>query len=70
MTEGEHVTAERGDEEIALLREIEACDVRLRFLTIAGYDEKRVIVYRQELLARRAEAAESLAALRKRAESL
>jgi hypothetical protein len=62
MDEGEEKTADSG-EEAALLRAIEACDVRLRFLTVAGYDEARVSTYRQELLARRAEAVESLAAL-------
>jgi hypothetical protein len=47
---GDHVTAEA-----ILLREIEAIDVRLRFLTIGGYDGRTRSPYRDELLSRRAQ---------------
>ena len=63
MMEGEEPAAGNGDERAALLREIEACSVRLRFLTVAGYDADRVGPFRQELNERRDRALESLAAL-------
>jgi hypothetical protein len=65
MHEGDPPVAAVGQEEAALLREIDACDVRLRFLTSAGYDQTRLESFREELRARRAEAVESLAALRR-----
>jgi hypothetical protein len=46
-----------------LRRAIEAVDVRLRFLSVAGYDERRIDGFRQELLARRERAEGLLASL-------
>lgn len=63
MIEGEHAVAVDGGEKQALEREIEACDVRLRFLTQAGYDESRLGPFRTELLERRREAEDRLAAI-------
>ena len=44
-------------------REIEACDVRLSFLSQNGYDGARVGMFRQELHERRDRAEQQLAAL-------
>ena len=63
MSEGEHQAAGANDEMRELEREIEACDVRLRFLTAAGYDESRLGPFRHELLERRREAEQRLALL-------
>ncbi|HXY17647.1 MAG TPA: hypothetical protein VEH79_05725 [Gaiellaceae bacterium] len=51
------------DELDTLRREIEACDVRLNFLTQNGYDDRRVGMFRQELHERRDRAEQQLAAL-------
>jgi hypothetical protein len=54
-----------GGEEAALMREIAACEARLRFLTPSGYDQTRNEAFRRELLERRELAVQSLAALRR-----
>ncbi len=53
------------DEVVVLEKQIEACEVRLRFLTVSGYDDTRLDGFRSELLARRADAEERLAELRR-----